>query len=204
MKTAISNWMLPRLLFQPGQVFEELSETRPEPHTVFFKYVIWLAVAPPLFAYIGASTFGWRIGAAMPLFVPAENLVFISMAYFFALLFGFVSTAVVAQWMASTYGARHSLGIHFALVTIIAAPLAVGSVIHLFPHVFVNVLVLIPTLIWSMFLLYRGLPVVLKISPERGMLMASALIGYLLVALVSLLGLTVALWQRGVGPSLGV
>jgi hypothetical protein len=136
--------------------------------------------------------------------MPTENLAIISIAYFFALLFGFVSTALVAQWMASTYGARSSLGIHFALVTIIAAPLAVGSSIHLFPNVFINVLALIPTLMWSMFLLYRGLPVVLKISPERGMLMSSALIGYLLVALVSLLGLTVALWGRGIGPSLGV
>jgi len=204
MKTAISNWLLPRLLFQPGAVFEELSDIRPEPHSVFFKYVIWLALAPPLFAYIGASNFGWRIGAATPLHIPAENLVIISIVYFFALLFGFVSTAVVAQSMAATYGARHSLGIHFALVTIIAAPLAVGSIIHLYPHVFINVLVLIPTLIWSMYLLYRGLPVVLKISPERGMLMASALIGYLLVALVSLFGISVALWGRGIGPSLGV
>lgn len=204
MKTDIANWMLLRLLFQPAAVFEELSDTRPEPHRVFFRYVIWLAVAPPLFAFIGASNFGWRIGAAAPLYVPAESLVMISLAYFFALLFGFVSTALVAQWMATTYGARHSLGIHFALVTIIGAPLAVGSIIHLFPHVFINVLVLIPTLIWCMYLLFRGLPVVLKITPERGMLMASALIGYLLVALVSLLGLTVALWGRGIGPSLGV
>jgi hypothetical protein len=204
MKTDISNWMLIRLLFQPAKVFEDLSETRPEPHSVFFKYVIWLAAAPPLFAFIGASRFGWRIGASSPLFMPTENLAIISIAYFFALLFGFVSTALVAQWMASTYGARSSLGIHFALVTIIAAPLAVGSSIHLFPNVFINVLALIPTLMWSMFLLYRGLPVVLKISPERGMLMSSALIGYLLVALVSLLGLTVALWGRGIGPSLGV
>lgn len=204
MKTTISGWLLPRLLLQPGAVFEELSETRPEPHVVFFKYVIWLAIAPPVFAYIGAANFGWRLGAEMPLYVDAEGLVFISIAYFFALLFGFVSTAIISQWMASTYGARHSLGIHFAVVTIIAAPLAVGSVIHLFPHVFLNVIVLIPTLIWCMFLLYRGLPVVLKISPERGMLMASSIIGYLLVAAVSLLGLTVALWQRGIGPSLGV
>lgn len=204
MKTTISGWLLPRLLLQPGAVFEELSETRPEPHVVFFKYVIWLAIAPPIFAYIGASNFGWRLGAEMPLYVDAEGLVFISIAYFFALLFGFVSTAIISQWMASTYGARHSLGIHFAVVTIIAAPLAVGSVIHLFPHVFLNVIVLIPTLIWCMFLLYRGLPVVLKISPERGMLMASSIIGYLLVAAVSLLGFTVALWQRGIGPSLGV
>ena len=196
--------MLFRLLFRPTAVFEELSDTRPEPHLVFFKYLVWLAIFPPVFSYIGASNFGWRIGAETPLFVPADDLAIINIAYFFVLLFGFVSTAIVAQWMATTYGARHSLGIHFAMVVIIAAPLAVGSIIHLFPDVFINVLVLIPVLIWSMFLLYRGMPIVLKISPERGMLMASSLIAYLLVAVVSLLGLSVALLGRGLGPSLGV
>ena len=99
--------------------------------------------------------------------VPAGDLVVISMAYFFALLFIYVSTAIVAQWMAATYGARHSLGIHFALVTIIAAPLVVGSAMHLFPSIFLNVLVFIPTVMWSMYLLYKGLPIVLRINPER-------------------------------------
>lgn len=204
MKTKIASNFLLRLLFTPAQVFEELSNTRPDPNSVFFRYIIWLALVPPLFAFIGASVFGWRLGAAEPLYVPTGQLVLISIGYFFTLLFGFVSTAIIAQWMADTYGARHSLGIHFALVTIIALPLVVGSVVHLFPHVFVNVVVLIPVLMWSMYLLYRGLPVVLRISPERGMLMASALIGYLLVASVSLLGLTVALWGSGIGPSIGI
>ena len=204
MKTTIESWLLFRILFKPTEVFEELSDTRPDPHLVFFKYFIWLAVIPPLFAYIGAANFGWRLGAADPLFVPSGELALVSVGYFFTLLFGFVSTAIVAQWMAATYGARHSLGIHFALVTILAAPLVVGSAVHLFPHVFINIVVLIPTLIWSMYLLYKGLPIVLKISPERGMLMASALIGWLLVAAVSILGITVGLWQRGIGPSIGV
>lgn len=204
MKTEISSWLIFRLLLRPASAFEELSNTRPDPHIVFFRYVIWLAVLPPLFAYIGAANFGWRVGAAEPIFLSGGDLMLISIVYFFVLLFGFVSTALVAQWMAATYGARHSLGIHFALVVIVAAPLAAGSVIHLFPHIFINVIALIPILIWSMYLLYRGLPVVLQISPERGMLMSSALIGYLLVAVVSFLGLTVALWQRGIGPSIGV
>jgi len=204
MKSEISSWLIFRLLMRPASVFEELSDTRPDPHVVFFRYLVWLAVIPPAFAYIGASTFGWRLGAAQPLYLDGGDLIVISIMYFFVLIFGFVSTAIVSQWMASTYGARYSLGIHFALVTIVAAPLAVGSAIHLYPHVFINVIVLIPVLMWSMFLLYRGLPVVLKISPERGMLMASALIGYLLVAAVSLLGLTVALWGGGIGPSIGV
>ncbi len=204
MKSEISSWLIFRLLLHPAGVFEELADTRPDPHVVFFRYLVWLAVIPPVFAYIGASNFGWRLGAAQPLYLDGGELIVISMLYFFVLIFGFVSTAMVAQWMASTYGARHSLGIHFALVTIVAAPLVAGSVVHLYPHIFFNVIALIPILMWSMYLLYRGLPVVLKISPERGMLMASALIGYLLVAAVSFLGLVVALWGRGIGPSIGV
>jgi hypothetical protein len=75
--------------------------------------------------------------------------------------------------------------------------------VHLYPHAFINVIVLVPAVIWSMYLLYRGLPVVLNTDPGRGMLMASALIAYLLVAWVSLLGITVVLWSRGIGPTIG-
>jgi len=184
-------------------VFRALSEVRPNAAEVFFKLALWLGLMPPIFAYIGASKFGWHLGAAEPLYLPNATLVGISFAYFLTLLFGFVSTAFVSQWMATTYGARLSLGIHMALITVVAAPLAVGSIIHLYPHVFLNVLVLVPTLIWSMYLLYRGLPVALRIDPQRGMLMASALIAYLLVAAVSLLGLTAILWIHGIGPRVG-
>ncbi len=204
MKSEISSWLIFRLLLRPAGVFEELSETRPDPHVIFFKYLVTLALLPPVFSYIGAANFGWRIGAAQPVYLAGGDLVIMSIIYFFVLLFGFVTTALVAQWMAATYGARHSLGIHFALVIIVAAPLVAGSIIHLYPHIFINVIALIPILIWSMYLLYRGLPIVLKISPERGMLMASALIGYLLVAAVSILGISVAMWGRGIGPSIGV
>ena len=90
-----------------------------------------------------------------------------------------------------------------AMVAILAAPVAFGSVIHLYPHVFINLLVLIPVLIWAMYLLYVGLPVALGTNPERGMLMASSLVGWLLVGFVTLLGITVALWTNGLGPSIG-
>ena len=106
--------------------------------------------------------------------------------------------------MAETYGARGSLGVHVALISMVGAPIAIASVIHLYPDIFINTLVLVPAVLWSMYLLYRGLPIVLHTTPERGMLMASSLIGYLLVAFVSLLGITVVLWIFGLGPSLGV
>ena len=202
-RLSFSPLLIFRLVTEPSKVFQQLSEIRPNAAEVFFKLALWLGLMPPLFAYVGASSFGWNLGAADPLFLSRPTLVGISFAYFLVLLLGFVSTALVSQWMAATYGARLSLGIHMAVITVVAAPLAVGSIIHLYPHVFLNVLVLVPTLIWSMYLLYRGLPVAFRIDQQRGMLMASALIAYLLVAAVSLLGLTVMLWVHVIGPRVG-
>jgi hypothetical protein len=191
-----------KILFSPSAVFRAVASESPSATRVFFRFALWVGLLPPLFAYVGTMQFGWRLGVE-PVFLPARTLLAICAAYFAMLLLGFVSSAVIARWMAATYDANQSLGRCFALITIVGAPLAVGSVVHLYPHAFFNVLVLVPVLIWCMFLLYRGLPVVLETGPNRGMLMASALIAYLMVALVSLLGITVALWGSGIGPLIG-
>ena len=189
---------------KPTEALEALARTEPDSLAVFFRWIVWLALAPAVFAFIGASVLGWRLGAAQPLYLSSDTLTLISIAYFFALLFGLVSTAFVGRWMAPTYGANEALGTHLALVGVVAAPMIAGSALHLFPHVFVNLLVLIPALIWSIYLLYKGLPIALKTTPEQGMLMASSLVAYVLVGAVTLLGLTVALWASGIGPSIGV
>ncbi len=204
MNSEISSSTLIRALFQPSIAFKQLSSGDPSPLMILLKYSIWLLLLPPLCSWIGAFTFGWRLGADEPLMLPSSSLAMISVGYFLALLFGFISTVFICRWMASTYGARASLGLHFALITIVAAPLAVASITHLFPDVFLNVLILIPAMIWSMYLLYTGIPVVLEVTPEKGMLMASSLVGWLLVAAVSLLGISVGLWTMGIGPFLGV
>lgn len=193
---------LGNILFSPARVFEAVAAESPPASRVFFRFALWIGLLPPVFAYVGTTLFGWRLGVE-PVFLPQPTVLAISLAYFAALLFGFLSGAVVARWMAVTYDASQSFGRCLALMAIVGAPLAVGSVVHLYPHVFFNVLVLVPVLIWCMYLLYRGLPVVLATGPNRGMLMASALIAYLFVAFVSLLGITVALWGSGLGPQIG-
>lgn len=202
MPARFSIYSLVKVLFRPKAAFETLAAQEPPATRVFFGFALWIGLFPPLFAYIGTMNFGWRLGVE-PVFLPQRTVFAISAAYFVALLLGFLSSAVIARWMAVTYDASQSLGRCFALMAVVGAPLAIGSVIHLYPHAFINLLVLVPTLIWSMYLLYRGLPVVLHTGPNRGMLMASALIAYLLVAAVSLLGVTVALWGSGLGPLIG-
>lgn len=196
--------MLLTALVQPRLAFESLASSNTPALKIFFRYSLWLLLLPPLFSWIGANSFGWRLGAEEPLRFEPSTLTIISLGYFLALLFGFVTTTIISRWMALTYGARTSPGLHAALITIVGQPLALASVAHIFPDVFFNVVVMIPTTIWSMYLLYTGLPIMLGIPPERGMLMASSLVAWLLVAAVSLLGLTMGLWTAGFGPPLGV
>jgi hypothetical protein len=191
-------------IVEPGVGFPKLSGCNPSPVGVLFKYSIWLLLLPPVMSWFGASNFGWLLGAEDPLILPDSALTAISIGYFLALLFGFLSTAFISRWMASTYNANTSLGLHFVLITIVGSPLALASLGQWYPHILLNLLILIPAMIWSMFLLYKGLPIVLEISPERGMLMASSLVGWLLIAAVSLLGISLGLWTVGIGPFLGV
>ena len=202
MPARFSILQLGKVLFAPGDVFSAVAAESPPAGRVFFRGALWLGLLPPLFAYFGTMKFGWRLGVE-PVYLPKETVLAICLTYFAALLIGFLSSAIIARWMAATYDASQSLGRCLALMTIVGAPLAVGSIVHLYPHALLNLLVLVPVLIWCMYLLYRGLPVVLSTGQNRGMLMASALIAYLMVALVSLLGITVALWGSGIGPRIG-
>lgn len=204
MNSNIYSFLLFKSLYQPLEAFKRLSETEPSPIGVMLRYSIWLLVLPPAFSLIGAANFGWRLGAAEPLRLTTEALLLVSLGYFLVLVFGLFSTALISRWMGATYGASAALGRHVALITIVGEPLAVGSLAHLYPDVFVNILIIIPTMIWSMYLLYKGIPIALGITSEKGMLMASSLVGWLLVAAVSLLGLSMMLWTVGVGPLLGV
>ena len=189
---------------EPSVEFKKLTNSDISPISILLSCSIWLLLLPPVVFYMGASNFGWLLGGSEPLYLSDRALLLTAGCYFMALVFGFFSTVVISRWMAVTYGASTSWGLHFALITVVGTPLAIVSMGQWYPHVFLNLLILIPAIIWSIVLLYKGAPIVLGITPEKGMLMASSLVGWLLVAAVSLLGITTGLWTLGLGPFIGV
>lgn len=192
------------LLFDPGTVLRDLARGDRARARAVRRYLPLLLALPPASAVIGGSLFGWRLGTPEPLYLDAGQAVTVSVLYLLALCFGLFTTVGLARWMGVTYGAVGSYRIYLAFFVVVCAPLAVASLAHLFPQAFFNLLVMIPATIWSMTLLYRGLPLVLHVPPERGMLMSSALVGWLLVAAVGLLGISAALWTAGIGPAIRI
>jgi hypothetical protein len=70
----------------------------------------------------------------------------------------------------------------------------------LYPVLWLNLLISLPALAYTVYLLYSGVPVMMGISKERGFLFSSAVLAVGLVMLVGVLAATVILWDIGIGP----
>lgn len=168
------------------------------------KEIWWFSLIPPIFLFVGTYFFGWRIGAAEPIRFELHILIAICAFYYVLLFGGLLILSLLSRWMAPTYSTTEDLGSHLTVIVTSAAPLFLGSVAHLFPHIIVNSLIFIPMLLWSLWVLYSTLPDLLETDPQRGMLHASSLVGIVMVAGVSLIGMSVVLWTVGIGPTIGV
>ena len=104
------------------------------------------------------------------------------------------------QWMGETYGARQPLSQSVALAAYTATPLFLIGIMQLYPVLWLNMLVGLPALAYTVYLLYSGVPIMMGISKERGFLFASAVLAVGLVMLVGVLAASAILWGIGVGP----
>ena len=196
--------LAPMALAAPQRLFALITQLRPKPAEVLFGYALWIGLIPPVAAFIGAAEFGWRLGAGEPIVLSTGVTAAICLAYYVSLLAGFALASRVALWMRDTYAGEAEPGECYALIAAVGTPMMLGGLLHLYPSAVWNVALLTPAFLWSVYLLYTGLPVVLKNGVERGMLMASAILGFVLTALAGFLTLIILAWTKGFGPPLGI
>ncbi|MEE9448063.1 MAG: Yip1 family protein [Arenicellales bacterium] len=162
--------------------------------------VFILAILPPVCGYIGTTQFGWKIGTADPVKLTQSSAMFIAIAYYFAIVIGIFCVGYSIKWMGSTYLEGVELSESTALAAFVSVPLLLVGVFEIYPILWVNFLVGLCALGYSVYLLYSGLPIIMNIPKEKGFLYSSAVLGFGLVALVSLLVATAMMWGVGFQP----
>ncbi len=163
--------------------------------------VFLLALLPPVSGFIGTTQFGWQIGTAEPVKLTVSSALTISVGYYFAIVLGIFVMGYVIKWMGQTYVKSVRLSEAVALAAFVSVPLLLVGIFMLYPILWVNFLVGLMALSYSVFLLYSGLPIVMDIPKEKGFLYATAILGFGMVALVGMLVVTVLLWGVGFEPS---
>ncbi len=189
------------LMAHPVKEWEQIRE---EPCTVskcYLSHVLLLAAIPPVCAYIGASQIGWQFGYGDAVKLTSQSALQLAILFYLALLTGVFIMGKAIHWMATTYGA--SPDIHKCVVTAAytATPLFLSGVMALYPVLWLNMLVGLAAVAYSVYLLYTGIPVVMGVSKEHGFLFSSAIVTFGMVMLIGMLAMTVLLWGFGFAPA---
>ena len=166
-----------------------------------FAHTALFALIPAIAGYVGTTRTGWQIGAGEAVRLTEESALRIAVLYYLAMVAATFSVAWVIHWMSRTYGANQPLGQCYALATYTATPLFLVGLMHLQPILWLNLLVGLPVLGYTVFIFFTGVPAMMEIPPERGFLFSCAVMAFGLVALVALLAMSVLLWSAGFAPS---
>ena len=164
-------------------------------HTVIFELI------PAVAGYYGTTRTGWQIGAGDVVRLTEASALRIAVLYYLAMVAATCKVAWMIHWMSRTYGASQPFGQCYALATYTATPLFLAGLMHLQPILWLNLLVGLPVLGYTVFIFYTGVPEMMEIPPERGFLFSSAVMAFGLVTLVALLAISVLLWSWGFGPA---
>jgi len=162
--------------------------------------VLVLAAIPVVCGFIGTTQVGWEIGGREAIKLTTASALKISVLYYITMLVAVFTIGKLIHWMGETYGTKQPLAQCIALAAYTATPLFLVGIMQLYPLLWLNLLVGLPALAYSVYLLYTGVPVMMDISEERGFLFSSAVLAVGLVTLVAVLAATVIMWSSGFGP----
>ncbi|MCP5151096.1 MAG: YIP1 family protein [Ectothiorhodospiraceae bacterium] len=164
-------------------------------HTAIF------ALIPAVAGYYGTTVVGWQVGGGAVTRLAPGSALQICVLYYLAMIVVVASVGGMIRWMSQTYGADQPLGHCIALATYTATPLFLVGLMQAYPVLWLNLVVGLPALGYTIFLFYTGVPIIMEIPPERAFLFSSAVLAFGLVAFVAMLAVTVLLWGSGIAPA---
>ncbi len=188
------------LLTDPTSEWEKIRDQQKSNDKRGLGFVFILAAIPAISGYIGTTQVGWRIGVGEPIRITGDSAISIAIIYYLALVVGVFTIGWVIHLLGKAYEVVKPLPLCIALAAYTATPLFLIGIMEVYPVLWLNMLLGLPALAYTVYLLYSGLPVMMEISAERGFLYSSAVLAVGLVSLVSLLGMTALLWGMGLQP----
>lgn len=188
------------LFTDPTNQWEKIREQYMGSQKTSIGHIFILALIPAISGYIGTTQVGWRIGVGDPIKITGDSAFAIAIIYYLALLVGVFTIGWVIHLLGKAYELEKPLPLCLALAAYTATPLFLIGIMQVYPVLWLNMLIGLPALAYTVYLLYSGLPIMMEIPAERGFLYSSAVLAVGLIALVSLLALTALLWGMGLQP----
>ncbi len=188
------------IIATPGKQWRIFAEHVPQSAMRAIQYSLLLAIIPTVAWYWGTTHVGWEVGAGDTIKLSAGSARSIFPVFYFAMVGAIIFIGWMIHWMSANYGADSSAGKGIAIAGLAATPLFLAGAIGFYPIFWLALVLGVASVCYTVYLLYVGIPIVMKIPEERAFLFASAIVAVCMVAVIVLMGASVILWDIGLAP----
>ena len=192
------------LFSHPHKEWDSIKKEEYSMTHVYFAHLACLSLIPAVSLYFGATQVGWSLTGSDYTTLSTERALPLSIAFYIALLVGVGFMSYITFWMEKTFGADASFERCLTFISFTATPMFFVGLIGLFPVIWLNVLVVLAAVCYSLYLLYVGVPIFMNIPEERGFIFSSSILTAGLCTLVGFMAATIIIWGSGLIPQLAI
>ncbi|CAA0087894.1 Inner membrane protein YohC [Halioglobus japonicus] len=190
------------LLVRPSTQWRTVAAMNENTLRTLLLYPCLLAILPAVAWYYGTTEIGWTVGDhGETIRLTRESARQICILFYMTMLACVAVIGYFIHWMSATYGAESSVVRGIVMVGLTATPLFLAGLVGFYPILWLDMLIGVVAVSWSVYLMYLGIPIVMNIPEERGFLFSSAVLAIALVILICLMVGSVILWDFGAAPA---
>ncbi|MFK7912643.1 MAG: Yip1 family protein [Pseudomonadales bacterium] len=188
-----------RLLIAPKSTWQAIADKNYSAASVLLFQTLPMALIPAACWYYGVTQVGWSV-AGETMRLTSDSALPLCVMFYLAMVSGILFMGFMVRWMSSVYGQEGSYATGIALISFTATPFFVAGLLGLSPVLWVDITLGVVVACYSIYLLYLGVGPLMRVTPDRSFLYASALFAVALVSFVGVLTATALLWEFGPAP----
>ena len=187
------------MLFRPQATWSALALESDSKIKSRLLLILLMAAIPPLGFYYGTTQVGWHSGGELTK-ISAASAIPLMVLFYLALVASVVVIGLMTHWMSKTYNAQSFPIKGMVLIGMANTPIFLAGLLAFYPVWWFDIFIATAACCYTIRLLYLGVPKLMKVPEDLGMLYASALFAVALVYAVVVLGATVILWEYVAAP----
>ena len=190
------------LLVRPSAQWRTVADLPESSFKTLVLYPCFLAILPAVAWFYGTSQVGWTVGEhGETIKLTTQSARQICILFYLTMVACVAIIGFFIHWMSDTYGAKSSLTKGIVIAGLTATPLFIAGLVGFYPLLWLDLLVGVAAVSWSVYLMYLGIPIIMDIPEERGFLFSSAVLAIAMVILICLMVGSVILWDFGAAPA---
>ena len=188
------------IIFKPAATWQSLASKSEESIKARLLLVLALAAIPAIAFYYGTTQVGWNVRGGEIVRITEASATPLAVLFYAAMVSTIVVIGLMCQWMSKTYNADSFPLKGVVMVGYACVPVYLAGAAAVYPIWELDIVLATLACCYTIRLLYLGVPPMMNVPEEQGMLYASALFLVFLVYAVVILTATVILWEYVAAP----